>query len=91
MATTSEHVSPPAQYSGPGAGSAISYSHQPLFILADLHLPKGKSVLTVRILTEGMMHLATVDFKKVRWSRGPLVHAMNGLAEGEDSGEFAQF
>lgn len=34
--------------------------------LARIHLPKGKSVLTVHILTEGMMNLATFDFKQVR-------------------------
>lgn len=34
--------------------------------LVKLRLPKGKSVLTVHILTEGQMNLATFDFKKVR-------------------------
>jgi hypothetical protein len=34
--------------------------------LAKLKLPKGKSVLTVHILTEGQMNLATLDFKKAR-------------------------
>jgi len=33
--------------------------------LMRLHLPKGKSVLTVHILTEGQMNLAVLDFKKV--------------------------
>lgn len=30
-----------------------------------IHLPKGKVVLTVHILTEGQMNLATFDFRKV--------------------------
>jgi hypothetical protein len=34
--------------------------------LVRLKLPKGKSVLTVHILTEGQMNLATFDFKKAR-------------------------
>jgi hypothetical protein len=34
--------------------------------IAQLRLPKGKSVLTVHILTAGQMNLATFDFKKVR-------------------------
>jgi hypothetical protein len=34
--------------------------------IAKLKLPAGKSVLTVHILTEGQMNLATFDFKKVR-------------------------
>jgi hypothetical protein len=34
--------------------------------IARLHLPKGKSVLTVHILTVGQINLATFDFKKVR-------------------------
>jgi hypothetical protein len=34
--------------------------------IARLKLPKGKSVLTVRIVTEGQMNLATFDFKKAR-------------------------
>ncbi|MGD0799856.1 MAG: hypothetical protein ABR906_00925 [Terracidiphilus sp.] len=34
--------------------------------LAKIKLPKGKSILTVRILTEGQMNLATFDFKKIR-------------------------
>ena len=34
--------------------------------LARLKLPKGKSVLTVHIVTEGQMNLATFDFKKAR-------------------------
>jgi hypothetical protein len=33
--------------------------------IAQLRLPKGKSVLTVHILTAGQMNLATFDFKKV--------------------------
>ena len=33
--------------------------------LAKLKLPAGKSVLTIHILTEGQMNLATLDFKKV--------------------------
>jgi hypothetical protein len=32
--------------------------------LVKLRLPKGKSVLTVHILTNGQMNLATFDFKK---------------------------
>jgi hypothetical protein len=32
--------------------------------LAKLHLPAGKSVLTIHILTEGQMNLAIFDFKK---------------------------
>lgn len=32
--------------------------------LAKLHLPAGKNVLTVHILTEGQMNLAVFDFKK---------------------------
>jgi hypothetical protein len=31
-----------------------------------LKLPKGKSVLTVHIVSEGQMNLATFDFKKAR-------------------------
>ena len=34
--------------------------------IAKIKLPAGKSVLTVHILTEGQMNLATFDFKKVR-------------------------
>jgi hypothetical protein len=34
--------------------------------LVRLKLPKGKSVLTVHIVTEGQMNLATFDFKKAR-------------------------
>jgi hypothetical protein len=34
--------------------------------IARLLLPKGKSVLTVHILTVGQINLATFDFKKVR-------------------------
>jgi hypothetical protein len=34
--------------------------------LAKLRLPKGKSVLTVHILTEGQMNLAIFEFKKSR-------------------------
>ena len=34
--------------------------------LAKLKLPAGKAVLTVHILTEGMMNLATLDFKPVK-------------------------
>ncbi len=34
--------------------------------LARIHLRKGKSILTVHILTKGMMNLATFDFKQVR-------------------------
>lgn len=34
--------------------------------IAKLKLPAGKSVLTVHILTQGQMNLATFDFKKVR-------------------------
>jgi hypothetical protein len=33
--------------------------------LAILNLPKGEAVLTIHILTEGQMNLATIDFKKV--------------------------
>jgi hypothetical protein len=33
---------------------------------AKVHLKKGKSVLTVHILTEGQMNLAVLDFKKVK-------------------------
>ncbi len=33
--------------------------------IVKLRLPKGKSVLTVHILTNGQMNLATFDFKKV--------------------------
>jgi hypothetical protein len=33
--------------------------------IARLKLPAGKSVLTVHILTEGQMNLATLDFKRV--------------------------
>jgi len=33
--------------------------------IAKVHLPKGKAVLTVHVLTEGMMNLATFDFRKV--------------------------
>lgn len=32
--------------------------------IAKVHLPKGKVVLTVHILTEGQMNLATFDFRK---------------------------
>jgi hypothetical protein len=34
--------------------------------IAKIKLLAGKSVLTVHILTEGQMNLATFDFKKVR-------------------------
>ena len=34
--------------------------------IAKLRLPKGKVVLTVHILTEGQMNLATLDFRKVK-------------------------
>jgi hypothetical protein len=34
--------------------------------IAKVHLPKGKAVLTVHVLTEGMMNLATFDFKKAK-------------------------
>jgi len=34
--------------------------------IARLKLPKGKALLTVHILTEGQMNLATLDFRKVR-------------------------
>jgi hypothetical protein len=34
--------------------------------IAKVHLPKGKAVLTVHILTEGQMNLATFDFRKVK-------------------------
>jgi hypothetical protein len=34
--------------------------------LATLHLPAGKSVLTVHIVTEGQMNLAVFDFKKIK-------------------------
>jgi hypothetical protein len=34
--------------------------------LATLHLPAGKSVLTVHIVTEGQMNLAVLDFKKIK-------------------------
>jgi hypothetical protein len=34
--------------------------------LVKLHLPAGKSVLTVHILTEGQMNLATFDFKSTK-------------------------
>lgn len=34
--------------------------------LAKVHLPAGKSVLTLRVLTEGQMNFATLDFKEVR-------------------------
>jgi hypothetical protein len=37
--------------------------------LVKLRLPAGKSVLTVHILTEGNMNLATLDFKQVRETR----------------------
>jgi hypothetical protein len=33
---------------------------------AELHLPAGKSVITVHILTQGNMNLAVFDFKKAR-------------------------
>ena len=33
--------------------------------LAKLKLPAGKAVITIHILTEGQMNLATLDFKKV--------------------------
>ena len=34
--------------------------------IAKLRLPKGKSVLTIHILTNGQMNLATFDFRRVR-------------------------
>lgn len=34
--------------------------------LATLHLPAGKSVLTVHIVAEGQMNLAVLDFKKIK-------------------------
>jgi hypothetical protein len=34
--------------------------------IARLKLPKGKAVLTVHILTEGQMNLATFDFRRVK-------------------------
>lgn len=34
--------------------------------IAKLKLPAGKAVLTIHILTEGMMNLATLDFKPVK-------------------------
>jgi hypothetical protein len=34
--------------------------------IAELHLPAGKSVITVNILTQGNMNLAFFDFKKAR-------------------------
>ncbi len=34
--------------------------------IARLHLSKGRNVLTVHILTNGQMNLATLDFKKVK-------------------------
>jgi hypothetical protein len=34
--------------------------------LVRLRLPKGKALLTVHVLTEGQMNLATLDFKRVR-------------------------
>jgi hypothetical protein len=34
--------------------------------IAEIHLPAGKSVITVHILTEGNMNLAVFDFKKTR-------------------------
>ena len=34
--------------------------------IAKLRLPAGKSVLTIHIVTEGQMNLATLDFKKAR-------------------------
>ena len=34
--------------------------------IATVHLPKGKAVLTVHVLTEGQMNLATFDFRKVK-------------------------
>jgi len=34
--------------------------------LVKLHLPAGKSVLTVRVLTQGQMNLAYFDFRKTR-------------------------
>ena len=34
--------------------------------IAKLKLPKGKAVLTVHILTEGQMNLATLDFRRVK-------------------------
>ena len=34
--------------------------------LVKLHLPAGKNVLTVHILTQGQMNLATLDFKKTK-------------------------
>jgi hypothetical protein len=35
-------------------------------VIATLHLPAGLSVLTVHIVTNGQLNLATLDFKKVR-------------------------
>ena len=37
--------------------------------IAKLHLPAGKSVITVHILTQGNMNLAIFDFKKSRLNR----------------------
>jgi hypothetical protein len=34
--------------------------------IAKVHLPKGKAVLTVHVLTEGQMNLATFEFEKVK-------------------------
>ena len=34
--------------------------------IAKIHLPKGMAVVTVHILTEGQMNLATFDFRKVK-------------------------
>jgi hypothetical protein len=34
--------------------------------IATVHLPKGKAVLTVHVLTEGQMNLATLDFRKAK-------------------------
>jgi hypothetical protein len=34
--------------------------------ITTLHLPAGRSVLTVHIVTNGQLNLATLDFKKVR-------------------------
>jgi hypothetical protein len=34
--------------------------------LVKIHLPAGKSILTVHVLTQGQMNLATFDFKKTK-------------------------
>jgi hypothetical protein len=34
--------------------------------IAKLRLPAGKAVITVHILTEGQMNLATFDFRKAQ-------------------------